>query len=89
MTKWRRRADSQSVSVKTAEGLRSALTMAPTALNNYKAKYEWNARNFKPDGGGEGGGGGHGSSAQIYGPQLVEEYAADDGDGDNGYLDEF
>ena len=24
--------------------------MAPTALNNYKAKYERNARNFKPDG---------------------------------------
>ena len=66
-----------SVSVKTAEGplQPSALTMAPTALNNYKAKYERNVRNFKPDGrGGEGGG--HGSP-KIYGPQHAEENADD------------
>ena len=70
-----------SVSVKTAEGplQPSALTMAPTALNNYKAKYERNARNFKPDGRG-----GEGSPAQIYGPQLAEENA-DDGGGGDGY----
>ena len=32
-------------------------------------------------GGEGGGGGGHGSPAQIYGPQLAEENADDDGGG--------
>ena len=45
------RRQSASSSARPPELPRGLSTMAPTALNNYKAKYFRNARNFKPDDG--------------------------------------